>query len=144
MKKETATAIVCEMVAELLKVERYTKQDFQNRWPHHPATFADLLTQAEDVMRAEHGIEFRPGPHGSRQRATYTETFNRSKRQRRAGIKKLERSAMRMDVAAKMAPAAERDAVEKTAATQKLQVTMAKTRSRKKLSAADSGERKNT
>ena len=126
MKAEAAKAIVAEMVEEMLKCERYTVQDFKNRWPFHPGTFGDLLTQAEDIMRSEHGIEFRPGPHGTRQVATYTETLNRSKRQRKAGLNKLARSAVRAEVAAKSAPKEQREAIEKTADLQKLQLLQCK------------------
>jgi len=136
MNKNEIDTIVMEMVDELLKVERFTRQDFMNRWPYHPAVFGDLLTQAFDIVRNDHGIEFRPGPYGSVQRANYKETINRSHRQRKAALKKLERSAARADVSAKMATTTkERETAEKMADLQKLQLTAAKVRSRKRLSA---------
>lgn len=122
-----------EMVAELLQCERFTKQDFANKWQYHPGTFGDLLTKALDIVRLEHGIEFRPGPHGSMHRANYKETLNRSIRQRLAGLKKLERSAVRAQVSANMAPVEERAAIEKTANRQRMQLVAAKVRDRKRL-----------
>ena len=128
-------ATIDEMVQELLQCERFSKRDFANRWPCHPATFGELLTKAFDIVRNEHGIEFRPGKYETMQRANFQETLNRSFRQRSAGMKKLARSAVRAEIAVKMASPEERERVEKVASMQKLQLSAAKSRSRKRLSA---------
>ena len=138
MRRAEEDAIVAEMVKEMLACERFTVQDWRNKWQLHPATFGDLLTRASDVVREEHGVTFRPGPHGSRQRATYQETLNQSTRRHRKGLRSIERGAACAVVAGSMATTdVDRAAAEKTASLRKLQLAMAKTRSRKRLSAAD-------
>lgn len=134
MTREEANRVVAEIVDALLLVERFSKNDFKNRWPYHPAIFGELLTQAFDIVRNEHGIEYRPGRLETMFRANYKETLNRSKRQRKAGLNKLSRSAVRADIAAANAPAEERESIEKTASLQKLQLAMARSRNRKRLS----------
>jgi hypothetical protein len=136
MKKSEVDRIVAEMVTEMLRVERFTVQDFKNRWPYAPATFGALITKAYDVMRSTHGVEFRPGPYDTRFRANYKETLNRSHRQRNAGIRKLDRSAVRAEVAATNAPDEQtRERIERIAELQKLQAHVAKVRSRRRLEA---------
>ena len=120
-----------ELVEMLLSCERYTPQDVFNKYQLPDRDMKLALWGAEEELRSDHGIDFRPGVSGSRERASLAQTISRSRRQRKAGLRKLERAALKMEIAG----ASDANA-QLAAERQRLQLTAAKIRSSKRLSAA--------
>ncbi len=137
-RPESEQKEVEEIVKLLLESQTVHLQDLRNKYQHDKVKMELMIHEARETVRLKHGIDFRPAPHRKYgiseviERAEPGQIADRSRRGRKAGLKKLKRAQERMELAAEKTDDKEEKArLERAAEHQATQLLNAKVRSRR-------------